>query len=220
MIDAATQWDFRTPGGNPVRFHIRPGTSDWNTCNAITEVGNEYSLPRGNTGWMLDVGAHIGACIVSYLLDNPEARGIALEALPENVEYVSRNLEANGVADRAVVIHGAAAQGDGETKIGYSMDLHHRFIGNANAPAESEFLGVRNITLAGVLEEARVDEIEWTKIDCEGCEYGFLTSPSILGLKTITGEVHFGNQRLIDILSPTHDIQADKDFGPFWAVRR
>jgi FkbM family methyltransferase len=222
----ATEWLFRTPAGNNVVYELRPGTSDWNTANACTEVGNEYALPTGMTGWALDVGAHIGAVAVAYLIDNPQAHMVAVEALPENVDYIYRNLRRNGLETRAVVFNRAASNLDhGTTWIGYGEVRDptriHEFIGNANAPGDSRGIDVLNINLRRIRETLFIDEFEWMKIDCEGCEYPLFAEPEENAhIRTIVGEVHYGAKRLHMVLNTTHDLQADADFGPFWAQRK
>ena len=221
---------FETPGGNWVRMLVRDDTSDWNTCNAITKVGDEYHLPKGQTGWAVDVGAHIGAWTVALLTDNPGMRCLAIEALPENVELINGNLALNGLTDRAMVVNAAASVDDEPVVVHYSTDPHHRFIGSGGGSGEA--ITLPTITLTDIihgldrgLNVLGVDRVALLKIDCEGCEYPFLTSPDIERVDRIEGEVHFGSAQLRRILEPTHDVvfpafDANPDFGPFTATRR
>ena len=193
----ASVWDFQTPAGKWTRWHLRPHTSDWNTVNACTMVGDEYGMPKGNSGWAMDVGAHIGAVAVAYLVDNPDARMVAIEALPENARLVMLNAFENNVADRVILYGGSAAKtSEGTTWIGYGEvkdeTLIHEYIGNANAPEGSRGIDATNYSLSTILDEHGIDEVEWLKIDCEGCEYEFLDSLDILRVKIIVGEVHYG----------------------------
>lgn len=236
---ARVQGHFITPAGNEARFWLREGTSDFNTANAITAVGDEYHLPTGLTGWALDVGAHIGACAVALLIDNPDLRVVAIEALPENVGMLRDNLALNGVEDRCVVIEGAAGDGSPQ-RIGYGADGVHDYIGNATAPAGNretvaEGFGLRDV-LAAVAQADRDNwhrriDIAWTKIDAEGAEFHFLDSIGVDRLDHIEGEVHplapdgtaGGSDRLRGLLEATHDVHFPGDdpmFGPFVAVRR
>lgn len=229
MAQTTTVETFSTPHSRPVRFHVRPDTSDWNTVNAITAVGDEYHLPEGLTGWALDVGAHIGACTVALLVDNPELRVVAVEALPENVEMLWANLRQNRVQDRAIVLPGAAGRGVAPVRIGYGTDGHHDYIGSASSPGEREVvvpvvtLGDVLLAIADAAKGEKVDEIAWAKIDCEGCEYPFFDSDLVGFIRHIEGEVHFGSTRLEELLAPSHDVTFpgdNPDFGPFVAVRR
>ncbi len=237
--DIATDsgWFGRTPHGHGLVMNVRPGTSDWNTVNACNGSNNEYSIPAGLTGWALDIGAHIGAATIPLLLDNPELRVIAVEALPENVLLLSENAALNGVDGRLTILHGAATNRDlnqgpsvpvgllmtGHTVfVGYSPDAEHRNIGSGMDASRKDGVWVQPITLARCLQVAGAD-FAWAKIDCEGCEYAFLDAqPELLRqLHFITGEVHFGWTRLVELLDATHIVSgAGQDFGPFQAVVR
>lgn len=224
-IDKDTHWYGRTPHGELYSMQVRPGTSDWNTVHACGGTNDEYKTPDGLTGWGLDVGAHIGAWTVPTLIDNPGLRLVAIEALTENVDLLIRNLERNALRDRCYVLQRAAG---GDARIYYSTDAQHRFIGNAGAPDGSHhhptdgYLDVAGITLDNLLKyPGETDGFTIAKIDCEGCEYPFLSSEWVGKVALILGEVHHGWQRLVDILSPTHDVGGDgADFGHFRAVRR
>lgn len=218
-----TEAAFRTPHGNWVTMLVRDGTSDWNTCNAITAVGDEYRIPEGITGWALDVGAHIGAFTVAFLVDNPQARCVAIEALPENVALIRANLDRNHVADRAFVIHAGASDTGAPVQVHYSTDEHHRFIGSGGGAGETvELPGVTLEDVLTIVGATGSETIALAKIDCEGCEYPFLSSPGIGRVERIVGEVHFGSQQLRAILDGTHEVlfpnlMDNPDFGPFEA---
>lgn len=225
LIETATEDTWRTPGGNLITMSIRPGSSDWNTVSACNGTNDEYRIPQGISGWALDVGAHIGAATVPLLMDNPDLRCIAIEALPENVELLRANLIRNGVSDRAIVVPAAASNGASKVRIGYGPSegelSHSEYIGGAqNSYPGARSVMVPGITLRSALSYADGEPVGWAKLDCEGCEYPFLSSPHVKLLQRIVGEVHFGAQRLRDILEPTHDVDAPKDFGLFEAVLR
>lgn len=215
---------FMTPNGRLVRLWFRPGTSDWDTCNAITAIGNEYHMPTGLTGWGLDVGAHIGAAAVTFLLDNEAARMVAIEALPENVELIRRNLDENGVADRCVVLEGAAGDGT-DQRIGYGERADptriHEYIGNVAFPEGSRTVDSRGVSLADAIAATDDAGFVWAKLDCENCEYPFLASPLVGSIAHIEGEFHGGWDRIVDLLVATHEVTGQgQDFGAFTAVRR
>lgn len=213
-----------SPGGHPYTMTVRPGTSDANTVLSCSGQYDEYDLPRGLDGWALDIGAHIGAATVPLLLDNPKLRVVAVEALPENVLQLVRNLERNGVSDRALVVHAAAGATPDDQVLGYGTDGTHDYIGNTDNPQGGRTVVVKGATLRGLMLLRGPDEDcpwRWAKIDCEGCEYGLLDSPWTWRLQYITGEVHRGWDRLVQLLTPTHVVTGPgQDFGPFQARLR
>lgn len=223
-LDYDTGWYGKSPGGRSYQMRVRPGTSDWNTVNACSWPEDEYSLPRDLTGWALDIGAHIGAATIPLLLDNPELRVIAVEALPENADLLWDNAQRNDVALRLTLVRAAATDSSLPVIIHYAPDdPQHQYIGNQWGPQDRPGIEVPPITL-GQLANLRGPEWDtpfvWSKIDCEGCEYHVLNSPAVVLLETIVGEVHLGWQRLVDILAPTHDLVGGHDFGHFLARRR
>jgi FkbM family methyltransferase len=228
-LDTAIDTEIRavTPDGVPYAMTIRPGTSDANTVLSCAGNNNEYDLPRGLVGWALDVGAHIGACTVPLLLDNPELHAVAIEALPENVEILAENIRRNGLGDRASILAGPASNSNAKVTIGYGdlttdFGREHQFIGSPTVFSGRK-VTAKGCTLADVLKLTNDDPIAWMKIDCETCEYPFFESPLVGRIAYITGEHHAGYQRIVDLLGATHTVRmigGTPDFGHFEAVRR
>lgn len=223
-----------TPGGNGARFVYRPDTNDWNTISAVLSA-DEYGL-RGRVleGLLVDVGAHVGAWAIAALLDNPGAWAIAVEALPENVDLIRRSAALNGLGpDRLEVLEGAATDDDSPVAIAYgamsggpgAFDYAHRFVGGANWAGEPNRAAIECLPIR--LEDlAPREPIELLKIDCEGCEWRFLTSPDLGRVREIVGEVHPTEGRrtadLVALLSRTHrvvELPSADGFGGFRAIR-
>lgn len=185
------EWvDWTSAHGAPVRLAHRPDTTDWNTLYSCV-VEDEYDVPTGITGWALDIGAHVGGATVALGTANPGLRIVAVEPLPENLDMLALNIEANALADRVVVLAGAVAA----DVIGYDFDgeggAHHRYIGNAYGPqwAARRTVAVPRFDMADLLAAAGVDEFAFAKIDCEGGEWGFL-GPGCSVIRVIAGEWH------------------------------
>jgi len=214
--------EWATPGGHRAVMRYRPDTSDWNTLTSCMSPVDEYRLPRALAGWALDVGAHIGGVSVPLLLDNPDMSLVAIEGLPENVELLVANLERNGVGGRAVVINALAGDG-GPGRLFYGPESHHEFIGNVDIAEHGRAADLEGVTLRGAMLRrgpAQDEPFVWAKIDCEGCEYGFLASPALASVRRIVGEVHHGIAPLRAILAATHEVTGDADLGAFEAVLR
>lgn len=226
---------WRTPAGHEAQMEYREGTSDWNTISAclrnpMADTGDEYHLPSGLSGWALDVGAHIGAVTVGLLLDNPDLRVVAIEAVEPNVELLRANLERNGLTSRAVVLHGAAWDGVGTTQVEYGYTGSetarvHTFIGSVSPwidAADRLYAEVPIVSLADALAYTDGGFV-WVKTDCEGCEHRFFRGPGLAELGPIIGEWHMRDgtpQAFAEQLSATHTVTwsaGDGQGGPFEA---
>jgi FkbM family methyltransferase len=215
--DVSRAW-FRTPDGRQAVVYVREGTNDWNTANAsMTE--DEYKL-RGLdlSGVALDLGGYLGTVAVGLLIDHPDLVVQCVEPIPENVELIWRNANANGVADR-LAVHEAAI-GDGRpVTINYAWSgdengLHHAFVGNGNTTAGSGDQPHREVVVP-TLTPSFFPAASLVKMDAEGGEWGFLSSGALVA-DLIVGEWHpvDGHTRedLVALL-PRHVIKFDGPEG-------
>lgn len=228
--------EWRTPAGHPVWLTYRADTTDWNTVSACLANpmgidGDEYHLPTGLTGWALDLGAHIGSVTIGLLMDNPDLRVLAIEAVPENAELVRTNLALNGLSDRAVVWNAAGWSKSGEMTVEYDYSgdeiaFGHRFIGSVSpwiSDAPRTYIKVRSVTLADALKVTDGHGFVWVKTDCEGCEHPFFRGKGLRKLGTIEGEWHERDgtpESFAATLGKTHDVTWGEGIGggPFKAV--
>lgn len=217
----------QTPRGAIARLYVREGTTDLSTIGAMFvlwgHTDDEYGFGQEYPRTFLDIGGHIGLCTVSVLLDNPDCRSVILEPLPENIEMLRRNLEGNGVADRATIIHGAIGTG-AEQRIGYRLarvpdaEAIHEYVGS---PVDDDYSGrstMAPVYPLGDLMDLLGEEIDLAKIDCEGCEYVALKSPDITRARKWVGEYHGPKPELpgFDVDIRPHD---QGGTGMFTAVR-
>lgn len=231
-----------TVGGNTAVFEVRDDTSDSALVHGIIG-GREYDLPTGLSGWAIDIGAHIGIVTVALALDNSDLRIVAVEALADNCRQLQRNIELNGVSDRVTILHDAAGSEeewrDGRTvpiAYGWSNAINqpdaymadNRYIGGMVGPNDSSQVETCNVIgLASCLKRpwGDIEEVALLKIDCEGCEWFFLTSPELVKVQRIIGEMHIGKhgdaKRLRKLLVD-FDVTMDDSLvvATFEAVRR
>lgn len=239
--DGIHSGEWVTPAGGNATMFYRGDSTDWNTISAIfrnpmaegSETGDEYHLPRGLSGWALDLGAHIGSATVALLLDNPGLRVLAIEAVPENAELVERNLAANGLTDRAVVWNAAAWSKAGTMTVEYDYSgseiaRSHRYIGSVSpwiSDAPRTYVKVKAVTLTQAIKATGEQGFVWVKSDCEGCEHPFFNGPGLAKLGVIEGEWHHRDgtpESFAARLSRTHEVAWAEGVGggPFRAVPR
>ena len=236
-----------TPGGATARLHHRGGTNDGAIAQGILDA-DEYRLASIHPikGWVLDIGAHIGTIAIAVALDNPDAKVVAVEALPENVESIRTNVELNGLQGR-VFIESAGAT-DSRTK---SVDITYnyrmvgvgrtgefvdpdylaqcRYVGNifqddGMHDQESDVVSVPGLSLSAILRKYDIDLVTLLKIDCEGCEYAFFRSRALGRVARIVGEYHDARtfDDLKSLLDKTHVVEywSGSNVGTFGAVLR
>jgi FkbM family methyltransferase len=222
-----THGTFKTPRGKSVTMAYREDTNDYNTLNAcMTE--DEYGLKDLRLeGFALDVGGHIGGVTIGLLIDNPDLHVVTIEAVPPNAELIWENLERNDLTSRCTLINAAAAPGK-TFKVRWAFKGnegadHHTFIGNAYMPetdlsSHSE-ISVDCRSLGSLVKE--FGPFSFAKVDCEGCEFGFLKGPALKAVKLIRGEVHADPQPLYEALKATHNTTIPHTIpGAFEAVLR
>lgn len=211
--------DVHSPRGELVRLHYREETSDLATIGSTFrlwgKLDDEYGLAHlYSDGLMVDVGGHVGSVCIAYLVDNPDARAVAVEPLPENVEMIRTNAESAGVADRLTIVAGAC----GTTRVAYGH-TDHRYIGNIGG-ANGEVVTVEEVTLSALVAEH--GPVAVLKTDCEGGEWALLADPAVADVPLIVGEYHtYGPVALHALLDATHDVTAGTEpTGNFRAVRK
>lgn len=203
---------------------------------------------------IVEIGANIGDVTLSMHDYFPSARIIAFEAVTEYCEIAAaraaaiRNIALHNKAVTAqhrffddlgerrrgedaglVILKGLPESGPGW--VGGSMVLPRDDARVANSGEVHGYLklaqAVTPVTLAEIMREERLAEIDILKLDCEGCEYSVLgtAEPDLLKrLRFIVGEYH-GFDGFMTIvrrkLFQTHKVNlvGERDFGCFFAER-
>jgi FkbM family methyltransferase len=121
---------------------------------------------------VLDVGAHIGYfTLLAARAVGATGRVYAFEPLPSNATQLRRNVEANGFAERVIVVEQAVTDQAGE------MCLHDsgRDAGTATLYSKGgQSVDVTTISLDGWAEEHMWPRVDLMKMDVEGAEVAAL----------------------------------------------
>lgn len=228
---------YRTPRGNRVELFTRPDTNDAAMVTGLLST-DEYQLRDLDlSGWALDIGSHVGTIAIALAVDNPNLSVIAIEPVPDNAELIRRNVAVNFLGTRVFVEEaGAGALGQATTPCMYGYTesdnpdtgymQQSRFVGNLYRTKEHPVgtsIEARAVSLSGLVAKYGVTDFRFAKIDCEGCEYQFLSSGAEV-VEEIIGEWHDGPpEQIYDILEPTHHVTIYEDkggIGLFRAVRK
>lgn len=227
------QKEFTAYNGERFTFHYREDTNDYNTILSIID-NDEYKTALmgykpGDT--FIDIGAHIG--IWSALMERlvPDAKIIAVEPLPENIELIKKNV------GTMMLLPNAVYGRDGvNIKIHYADDSfggkHHKFVGNMAGMKGDKFINADSISLKTLLKD--IPHVRVLKIDCEGAEhmfFRFADRETLSKIDYIIGEYHnvppqsaFKTRKALlnSMKGLFTDISTDKTervFGQFWFKR-
>ncbi|HUI11832.1 MAG TPA: FkbM family methyltransferase [Xanthobacteraceae bacterium] len=225
-----------------------------NECYKFSTIRNFIAAAKAkDIGAIVEIGANIGDVTLSMHDYFPAARIIAFEAVTEYYEIAAARTAAIPnvtVHNKAVTaqhrfLDDLGERGRGEDEglvilkvlpesgpgwLGGSMVLP-RDDGRIADPGEVHgYLklaqAVTPVTLAEIMREEQLAEIDILKLDCEGCEYSVLGTDADLltRLRFIVGEYH-GFDGFMTIvrrrLFQTHKVNlvGAKDFGCFFAER-
>lgn len=173
----------------------RPGTMD---ADVITEMSrNVYGLEGRlrSDAWVIDIGAYVGT-FAEYVLNNcPDARVLSAEPMPRNFEALVENL-----GSRVVTVNRAIARESG-------MVTLHDFGDDASAchsmydlgVADAKPIRVPSSTLAELIDEFALDEIQVLKLDCQGAEFDIVTSTSV----EVLGRIDYVAMEVHDAIAKT-----------------
>jgi FkbM family methyltransferase len=163
---------------------IRAGTVDVavvRTVFLLDEYGTE-ALPPEPLDCVVDVGAHIGSFVVK--IAPLAAHILAIEPMADNLEIFRRNLTGLTVG-RVDLIPAAISDHAGKMRLfqGRNTASHSAFPGDGTTTQES--CEVECLRLPDVLNQKQIAHVDFLKVDCEGAEYGILSSLQAWGLERI-----------------------------------
>ena len=172
-----------------LKVKLRSGTSDRNVVNDVL-IQNFYT-PKGfeikSKDTVIDIGAHIGTF---SLFASRFAKSIyAFEPLASNFDILKENIKING-------FHNIEAY---NVAVADQTGMRDLFVVQGNAAANSLYLEtelktkIKTISLDDIVNQNKILQIDYLKLDCEGAEYDILmkcSSDVLSKIKTIGMECH------------------------------
>lgn len=216
--------EFIAPNGEKRTFWFRDGTNDESTIIACFEEDHykilDEKFEKGDV--VIDLGAHIGgvSCLLATI---PGIKIISVEALPENLELLKKNLmQAGGAGTEGVVYENAIWSRSHEMiDICYGDDSEsgkvHRFIGTmGQGTDQQDSCGVETISLLSIFRKENIKKCKLLKADIEGAEEEVIrnTPKHVLKrIEKIKGEYHGGDYRVLleGVKDIFEDISENKD---------
>ena len=126
---------------------------------------------------VLDIGANAGIYALVAALRRPGARVLAFEPLPVAVRHLEANRRLNGVDNLEIIVK-AVGEEEGEAFLYVLGDYMHQIASTLPRMAEARRMGrsltVPVVTIAQVVAEHGLPNVDLVKIDTEGTEYQVL----------------------------------------------
>jgi FkbM family methyltransferase len=144
------------------------------------KIHTPLGLPIEANDVVVDIGANVGV-ITLFAALRTQKTVHAFEPSPENCQFIRRNALKSGLKN--IIVHQAA--------VGDKTEEHSRLyladsVGHSLLDAEllasnystNKYIDVPSVTLQDIIDNTENGEIDYLKIDCEGCEgLIFLSTP-------------------------------------------
>lgn len=146
------------------------------------------SVTWSQVSTIVDVGANVGIASLWFASRAPKARIVSIEPSKTAWSSLSENIRRNGASTRITAVNGAVGDRSG---VGQFRDDP-----SGSVFARLESAGEDSVpitTLAQLLDDYGIEDLDVLKLDCEGAEYDILLSaePAILRrVQHIVGEYH------------------------------
>ncbi len=158
---------------NTKELHLR--TQDMPMVQEIFKR-QDYLLPLEKSlndgAIVVDLGANIGLVSIYFHQHYfPNARFIAVEPSPKNIEVLQKNLAAN--IPKSEIVPAVVSDKVGmvcidDTEVGYNVHiLHHQKAEYTEGGGGTEVIA---LTMAKIIEDLKIDRIDLLKMDIEGAE--------------------------------------------------
>jgi FkbM family methyltransferase len=189
---------FRLTMASPQTVFLRPTSSDIATVREVF-LKQEYAWAAARLSaapLIVDVGANIGLASRFFLTQRPQARILAIEALPETFAVTQQNLGLPEIAQQCKVVN--AAIWSTSDQVSMSLPAAGAF-SRATVGSAGE-ISVRACRLETLLDEQQISEVDLLKVDIEGAEVEmFRDADAWLGkIRALAIEFHDNSREACD----------------------
>jgi len=146
---------------------------------------------------VVDVGANAGYFSLFIFNHSPKAKVFAYEPMAVNFKLLSKYKNENDDLDYTVVNKAVSNSGQGSITLNY--DSSDSFTTDASIfepNSQSDSIVVETTSLQNIINDNKLQKIDFLKLDCEGSEYNILYNAPISVLDKISIvsiETHKGN---------------------------
>jgi len=207
---------------NGVKFAIEPNSNDIGMIleyfrdkpyNSI----DEFFVSDGDV--VVDLGANIGAFSINVAMLNPNGQVFSFEPMPDNFFRFSKNINLNRLKN-IKPFQVAISKNNDEIDLLVNKDSAFHSIVNSNNSSSIKKIKVRGITLSSFIENEKLNQINFLKVDIEGAEYDLIYNLEEFVFKIIhkiVFEVHpideKRNIKELSTLNPQADCKKSRKSG-------
>ena len=140
------------------------------------QVYNPHELPIDDNDIVVDIGANVGIFTL-YAAEHTHNHVFAFEPLPLNFEYIQKNLIANNLKHVSCFCT-AVSDKSGPVKFYVTAEVAGNSLADHNINGKIEnYIEVPCTTLTSIMDDQKLDRIDFLKLDCEGAEGAILSAP-------------------------------------------
>lgn len=199
--------------GKPVDLLVRPYTQDEPMARGEVfqrDYYREYGkleIKPGDT--VIDLGANVGSFTILAGIEGA-SKIIAVEAHPETIELLEKNIETNNhYFKNPVTIFRGAVMAKSQEEVPFFLcndphgsGSHTATLNPLNNPDAFKKLKVKAFSLDDIIEQTGIDHVDFLKCDIEGAEYEVIENCSKLDIvRQISFEWHFGPKNFCRLLT-------------------
>jgi FkbM family methyltransferase len=133
------------------------------------------NIPIEHSDIVVDIGANIGVFAL-FAASRTQNTVHAFEPFPENVKFLKRNIHRSG--SHNIITHSVAVSdkiGSAKLFLSEISGGHLLFDHNIKGKLEN-YIEVPTITLQRIIDDNNFKQIDFLKLDCEGCEGSIIMS--------------------------------------------
>jgi FkbM family methyltransferase len=152
---------------------------------------------------VVDVGAYNGDSAI-YFARRGARLVIGLEPDIRSLELARENIKLNNLEDKVKLLNVALSTRTGESRLGVNAETPNISQIAELASVPDEMLEIKTVTVEEIMKRFNLHNIDFLKMNCEGCEYGiFRTLPAttLESINEIILEFHNGPLDIPNILS-------------------
>ena len=152
---------------------------------------------------VVDVGAYNGDSAI-YFARKGARLVIGLEPDPRSLELARENIKLNNLEDKVKLLNVALSTRTGESKLGVNAETPNITQIAETTSAADDTLEVQTVTVEEIMKRFDLQNIDFLKMNCEGCEYGIIRSlppDAFESISEIILEFHNGPLDIPKILS-------------------